>query len=281
MTLLLFIAAIILGTLSPICMKAVITHGVTYSSLMYWRSLIIILLITPIILCGRKEWEPLTRSTAITRMLLGGLVLGLGTYAYGSLTATEVNWIGRMDLPLFLIMFGHGSKRALAALIVCLGVAYTYFPIMDGHINGIAAVWMGTILTAISYRLIRIAAVDNSIFSLVFPPYFGALVLSLVLIPAIPALPNTVALIYLLGTAAATASLYVVCAHLFRLARIGTAEFTGACALFCTYFVERMTLEEAPPAIVGYSAGIAVIMGAIMLYWEELTSWTKRRVCRL
>lgn len=273
----LFVLTVAVGVVGPIAIKYALAAGYSFAPLTFWRSLICIVIVTVFAIRSPGQVRMIFTRIGVTRMFVGGLVLSLSIFSYSALSATEVNILSRLDLPLFLLFFGAGTRRIASGVMVTLGMAYSCYPISTGHGSGVAAIWTATILTAVSYWLIRKAAKKRDLAFLVMPPYIGSVFVSLGQIGHVPEAPSLALLPAIIISSICATSLYVLCAELFKCTRIGVAELTGSFALVGIYIAESTVLGNAPHQFAGVAAFVAAILGGILVYWEEVNIWLKRR----
>lgn len=277
----LVLVTIVAGVIGPLALKALLLRGMTYTDVVFWRSVSAITFVFLLSLSRLREFTGLISKVSLMRLIIGGTLLLLSLYAFSALSVTEVTLLLRLDLPIFLTFCATGAKRVVAALIIIIGIAYSWVPISSGYSLGVAAAWASAFLTAISYCLVRAASSGRSLPALVLPPYVGAAILVLCVTRDTPKLPLIADVPLLIITSGCAVLLYVLCAQLFMKLRMGAAELTGSISFLLTYCVEGLLIGEAPPAEAGLTAFISVLIGTVLIFWEEGCAWLKTKSYRL
>lgn len=278
MSSLFFLLAILIGVIGPLCVKILLIQGLHYTDLIFWRSVLVVSITLFIYLSGRRNHSGLISITSLMRLIIGGTLLSLSIYAFQTLSATEINILSRLDLPIFMAICGTGKKKVAATGIILVGIVYSYIIAKQGHFSGLLAIWIATILTSVSYILIRQSARSNNIITLVLPPYVGAGLLSLILSENKLSVPSYDQIPILLVTSSMAVASYLVSTELFKRTKLGTAELTGCFALILTFATEGLLVGSSPPPISGLAALVGATLSLILIFWEEIFKWLKVKV---
>lgn len=257
--------------------------GVNYEGLIFWRSIFVL---TLVFICQffspnfelRKSLASLMTTISFIRIFTGGIILSLLTLSYKALSASEVTFYSRFDLPIFILIMGGGSKRLLAGFFVTIGLIIAILNSTALNYTALLEIWIATILTAVSYLLIRLSAKKDSILVLIAPPYIGAGLIAFFLNQQLPNPPSFDLIPFYFISSISAAALYYFTAELFKRTSIGAAELTGSFSLLGVYFLEFPLIGSTPPLGTGKMALVGVSMGLALIFWEDILVWIKKMV---